>query len=88
MCICYFVISMSAISVAECGKYFQWFQWQYYFAISVAECVREFSSVVSCKLYDIFVLVRDSGLCLFAEKSLRRINQNLAEANCIKASGS
>ena len=49
---------------------------------------REFSSVVSREFYNTFVLIRDSGLCLFAEKSLQRNNQNLAEANCIKASGS
>ena len=49
---------------------------------------REFSSVASRDFYNTFVLVRDSGLCLFAEKSLQRINQNLAETNCIKASGS
>ena len=49
---------------------------------------REFSSVVSRDFYNTFVLVRDSSLYLFAEKNLQRINQNLAEANCIKASGS
>ena len=58
------------------------------FRFPVAERGREFSSGVSCKFYNTFVLVRDSGLCLFAEESLQRINQNLAEANCIKASGS
>ena len=58
------------------------------FRFAVAECKRELSSVVSRDSYNTFVLVRDSGLCLFAEKSLQRINQNLAEANCIKASGS
>ena len=58
------------------------------FRFSVAERGREFSSVVSRKFYNTFVLVRDSGLCLFAEKSLQRINQNLAETNCIKATGS
>ena len=58
------------------------------FRFTVAERGREFSSVVSRKFYNIFVLVRESGLCLFAEKSLRQISQNLAETNCIKVSGS
>ena len=58
------------------------------FRFAVAERRREFLSVVSRKFYNTFVLVRDSGLCLFAEKSFQRINQNLAEANSIKASGS
>ena len=58
------------------------------FGFSVAERRREFSSVVSRKFYNAFVLVRDCGLCLFAEESLQQINQNLAEANCIKVSGS
>ena len=40
------------------------------FRFAVAERGREFLSVASRKLYNIFVLVRDSGLCLFAEKSL------------------
>ena len=43
--------------------------------------------VVSYNFYNTFVLVRGSGLCLFAEKNLQRINQNLAKANSIKASG-
>ena len=58
------------------------------FRFAVAKRGREFSSVVSRKFYNTFLLVRDSGLCLFAEKSLQRINQNLAKANCIKASDS
>ena len=58
------------------------------FRFAVAERRREFLSVVSPDFYNTFVLVRDSGLCLFAEKNLQQINQNLAEANCIKASGS
>ena len=58
------------------------------FCFVVAERGREFLSVVSRKFYNRFVLVRDSGLCFFAEKSLQRINQNLAETNCIRASGS
>ena len=58
------------------------------FRFAVAERRREFSLVVSRDFYNTFVLVRDSDLCSFAEKSLQRINQNLAEANCIKASGS
>ena len=55
---------------------------------SLAKHGREFSSVASRKFYNKFVLVRDSGLCLFAEESLRQTNQNLAETKCIKASGS
>ena len=51
----------------------------------IAEIEREFLSVVSPKSYNTFVLVRDNGLCLFAEEILQRINQNLAEDNCIKA---
>ena len=58
------------------------------FCFAVEERRKEFSSVVSRDFYNIFLLVRDSGLGLFAEKSLQRINQNLAEANCLKASGS
>ena len=58
------------------------------FRFAVAERGREFLSVLSRKFYNIFVLVRESGLCLFAEKNLQLINQNLAETNCIKASGS
>ena len=58
------------------------------FRFAVAERGRDFLSVVSRKFYNTFVLVRNSGLCLFAEENLQRINQNLAEANCIKASGS
>ena len=38
---------------------------------SLAKHGREFSSVVSRKFYNKFVLVRDSGLCLFVEKSLQ-----------------
>ena len=57
------------------------------FRFAVTERRREFLSVVSRDFYNTFVLVRDNGLCLFAEKSLQRINQNLAEAKCIKASG-
>ena len=55
------------------------------FRFAVGERGEEFSSVVSRKFYNTLVLVRDSGLCLFAEISLQRINQNLAEANYIKA---
>ena len=40
------------------------------FRFAVAERRKEFSSIVSRKFYDTFVLVKDSGLCLFAEKSL------------------
>ena len=40
------------------------------FRFAVAKRRREFSSVVSPKFENTFVLVRDSGLCLFAEKSL------------------
>ena len=58
------------------------------FRFAVAERGREFSSDMSRKFYNTFVLVRDSSLCLFAEKNLRQINQKLAEINCIKASGS
>ena len=58
------------------------------FRFAVAERGKEFSSVVSHKFYNTFILVRYSGLCLFAEESLQRINQNLAKANCIKASSS
>ena len=54
---------------------------------SLAKHGREFSSVVSRRFYNKFVLVRDSGLCLFAEESLQQTNQNLAETSCIKASG-
>ena len=45
-----------------------------------------------CRLWvefcNTFVLIRDSGLCLFLEKGLQRINPSLGQANCIKASGS
>ena len=58
------------------------------FGFAVAERRREFLSVMSHKFYNILILVRDSGLCLFAEKSLQQINQNIIEANYIKASGS
>ena len=40
------------------------------FCFAVAERGGEFSSVVSRKFYNTLVLVRDSGLCLFAEESL------------------
>ena len=58
------------------------------FRFVVAQRRREFLSVVSRDFYNTFVLVRDSGLYLFAEKSLLRINQNLAEVNGIKPLGS
>ena len=57
------------------------------FCFAVAERGKEFSSVVSRKFYNISVSVRDSGICLFAEINIQRINQNLTKANCKKASG-
>ena len=44
------------------------------FRFAVAERGRKFSSVVSRDFYNTFVLVRDSGLFLFAEKSLQQNN--------------
>ena len=58
------------------------------FRFAAAERGKEFLSVVSRELYNTFVLVRDSGLCLFVEKSLQRINPSLVQANCINTSGS
>ena len=43
---------------------------------------------VGRKFCNAFVLIRDSGLCLFVKKSLQRINPSLGQGNCIKASGS
>ena len=44
------------------------------FRFAVAERGKDFSPVVSREVYSTFVLVRDSSLGLFAEKSLQRIN--------------
>ena len=57
------------------------------FALQWQSVEKNFSSVVSREFYNTFVLVRDSGLCLFMEKSLRRNNPSLVQANCIKSLG-